>query len=58
MEFKDKVMLNGFREVKCQWELVRWEGGKGGRVMSWQGGKGASGEVGGSWVYSTVGNTG
>ena len=34
MEFKDKIMLHSFREVKC-----RWEGGKGGRVMSWQGGK-------------------
>ena len=51
MELKDKIMLHGFREVKCQWEVgevgrwerwkvMRWEGGKGGRVMRWQGGEG------------------
>ena len=42
MEFKDKIMLHGFREVKCWWEVGevgRWEGGKGGRVMGWQGGR-------------------
>ena len=28
MELKDKIMLHGFREVKCQWEVGevgRWE---------------------------------
>ena len=41
MEFEDKIMLPGFREVKCWWEV-----GKGGKIMRWQGGKGGSGEVG------------
>ena len=40
MEFKDKIMLHGFREVKCRWEVGEVEGGKGERVMRWQGGKG------------------
>ena len=30
VEFKDKIMLHG----------LRWEGGKGGRVMRWLDGKG------------------
>ena len=34
MEFKNKIMLQDFKEVKC-----RWEGGKGGRVMRWEGGR-------------------
>ena len=30
VEFKDKTMLHGFREVKYRWEVrVRWECGKG-----------------------------
>ena len=49
MEFKDKVVLHGFREVKCRWEVgeVRiWERGKGNEVASWE--RQESGEVG-SW---------
>ena len=43
VDFKDKLMLHGFREVKCWWEVdevgrwemwkvMRWKGGKSGRV--------------------------
>ena len=50
VEFKDKLMLHGFREVKCWWEVcevgrwerwkvMRWQGGKGGRVVRWDGGR-------------------
>ena len=53
MEFKDKIMLHGFSEVKCRWEVgevgrwerwkgnevARWQGGKGGRVVKWEGGR-------------------
>ena len=31
MEFKGKIMLHGFQEVKCQWEVGEvgeWEGGR------------------------------
>ena len=40
-EFKDKIMLHGFRVVKCWWEVGevgRWDG-KGGRVVRWEGGR-------------------
>ena len=50
VEFKDKIMLHDFREVKCQWEVVevgRWERWKcneaascekreSGKVVSWE----------------------
>ena len=47
MEFKDKIMLHGFSEVKCWWEVgeverwkgTRWQVGKGGRVVRWEGGR-------------------
>ena len=39
MEFKDKIMLHSFREVKCWWE--RWEGNEVARWERWE-----SGEVG------------
>ena len=44
MEFKDKIRLHSFREVKCWWEAgeVAWEGGKGGRRLE----RRVSGEVG------------
>ena len=46
MKFKDKVMLHGFREVKC-WckvgEMGRWERWKGNEVASWE--RQESGEV-------------
>ena len=35
MEFKDKVMLHNFREVKCSWEVGevgRWERWRGNEV--------------------------
>ena len=38
MEFKDKIMLHGFREVKCWWEVgevERWERWKGNEVGEW-----------------------
>ena len=38
MEFKGKIMLNGFQEVKYQWEvgeLGRWERWKGIEVARW-----------------------
>ena len=44
MEFNDKIMLHGFREVKCRWEsgkgrrVMRWQGGKDWRVVRWEGG--------------------
>ena len=47
MEFKDKIMLHGFREVKCWWEV-----GEVGRLERWKGNEVArserreSGEVG------------
>ena len=47
MEFKDKIMLHGFREVKCRWEV-----GEVGRLERWKGNEVArserreSGEVG------------
>ena len=47
MEFKDKIMLHGFREVKCQWEVGkvgRWERMKGNEVARWK--RRESGEVG------------
>ena len=39
MEFKYKIMLHGFREVKCWWEVDevgRWERWKGNEVASWE----------------------
>ena len=47
MEFKDKLMLHGSREVKCQCELGevgRWEKWKGNEVARWK--RQESGEVG------------
>ena len=47
MELKDKVMLHGFREVKCRWEvgdMERWERWKGNEVARW--GRQESGEIG------------
>ena len=47
MEFKDKIMLHGFREVKCWWEVGevgRWERWKGNEVGRWE--RRESGEVG------------
>ena len=47
MEFKEKIMLHGFSEVKCLWEvgeLGRWERGKGNEVARWE--RRESGEVG------------
>ena len=47
MEFKDKIMLHGFREVKCWWEVGevgRWERWKGNEVARWE--RRESGEVG------------
>ena len=42
MEFKDKIMLHGFREVKCWWEVdERW---KGNEMAKWE--KRESGKVG------------
>ena len=44
MKFKDKIMLHGFKEVKCWWEvdeMGRWERWKGNEVERWE-----SGEVG------------
>ena len=37
MKFKDRVMLHGFREVKCWWEIgevIRWERWKGNEVTN------------------------
>ena len=39
MEFKDKIMLHGFREVKCWWEVGevgRWERQESGEVGRWE----------------------
>ena len=51
MEFKYKIMLHDFREVKCQWEVgqvARWEKWKGNEVARWEWWE--SGEVGRSEV--------
>ena len=47
MEFNKKIMLHGFRNVKCQWEVGevgRWEMWKGNEVARWE--KRESGDVG------------
>ena len=50
MEFEDKTMFHGFREVKCWWEVgevgswarwkgnevARWERHKSGKVARWE----------------------
>ena len=39
MKFKGKIMLHGFREVKCWWqvgEVGRWERWKGNEVARWE----------------------
>ena len=39
MKFKDKIMLHGFREVKCWWEVGevgRWERWKDNEVTRWE----------------------
>ena len=39
MEFEDKIMLHGFREVKCWWEVGevgRWERWKDNEVGKWK----------------------
>ena len=39
MEFKDKIMLHSFWEVKCWWEageVRRWERWKGNEVAKWE----------------------
>ena len=39
LEFKDKIMLHGFREVKCQRvasEVGRWERWKDSEVAKWE----------------------
>ena len=39
MELKEKVMLHGFREVKCWWEVGevgRWGRWKGNEVARWE----------------------
>ena len=39
MKFKDKIMLHGFREVKCWWEVgevERWERWESGEVARWE----------------------
>ena len=46
MGFKDNIMLHGFGEVKCQWEVGevgRWERWMGNEVARWEGQE--SGEV-------------
>ena len=46
MDFKDKIMLHGFRKVKCRWEVGevgRWERWKGNEVARWE--RWESGEV-------------
>ena len=38
-EFKDKIMLHGFREGKCRWEVGkvgRWEKQESGEVGRWE----------------------
>ena len=47
MEFEDKIILHGFREVKCWWEVSevgRWERWKDNEVGRWE--RQESGEVG------------
>ena len=47
MEFEDKIMLHGFREVKCWWEVGevgRWERWKDNEVAKWE--RWESGELG------------
>ena len=39
MELKEKIMLHGFRDVKCLWdvsELGRWQRWKGNEVARWE----------------------
>ena len=39
MGFKGKIMLHGFRELKCRWEVGevrRWEMWKGNEVVRWE----------------------
>ena len=39
VEFKDKIMLHGFWEVKCRWEVGkvgRWERWKANEVARWE----------------------
>ena len=61
MEFKDKIMLYGFREVKCRWEVgevgrwERWKGNEVARLKKWESGEVGRWEVPG---YSRVGNAG
>ena len=46
MEFKDKIMLHGFKEVKCLWEVgevERWERWTGNKVARWE--RRESGEI-------------
>ena len=43
VEFKGKIMLHGFKDVKCWWEVgevVRWERSKGNEVVRWERSKG------------------
>ena len=57
MEFKDKIMLHDFREVKYRWEVGevgRWERWKGNEVARWE--RRESSEVG-KWEVR-VGNAG
>ena len=44
MEFKDKIMLHDFREVKCWWEVGEVGRWKGIEVARWE--RRESGEVG------------
>ena len=47
VEFKDKIILHGFREVKCWWEVGKlrwWEMRKCNDVARWK--RQESGEVG------------
>ena len=44
MKFKDKIMLHGFREVKCWWEVGEVGRWKGNEVTRWE--RQESGEVG------------
>ena len=46
MEFKNKIMLQGFKELKCRWEVGevgRWKRWKGNEVARWE--RRESGEV-------------
>ena len=39
MELKDKIMLHGFREVECWWEVgevARWKRQESGEVERWE----------------------